>query len=222
MIPPEQSSAFVAAMENVLEVYSWPYNEDYPVICMDEKPVQFFADTRKGFRSRRNAAGYYDHEYIKNGNGCIFMFTEPLQGWRYADAQEHRTKIDWAKQIAWLVEDQYPRAKKIVLVMDNLNIHSVASLYDAFEPKRAFEIANRLEIHYTPKHGSWLNIAEIELSALGRQCLESRRIASLELLRKELKFWFVDRNKKQRGIDWHFTTDDARIKLKRLYPIVNF
>lgn len=222
VIPPKQSAAFVAAMENVLEVYSRPYHEDYPVICMDEKPVQFFADTRKGFQSRRNAAGYYDHEYIKNGNGCIFMFTEPLQGWRYADAQERRTKMDWAKQIAWLVEEQYPRAKKIVLVMDNLSTHSASALYEAFEPKRAFGIANRLEIHYTPKHGSWLNIAEIELSALGRQCLGSRRIASLELLQNELKPWFVDRNKKQRGIDWQFTTDDARTKLKHLYSIVNF
>lgn len=208
-------------MENVLEVYSRPYNEEYPVVCMDEKPVQFFADARKGFKSPKSGTEYYDNDYIRNGTSCIFIFTEPLNGWRYADAQERRTKIDWAKQIAWLLDEQYPVAKKVVLVMDNLNTHSVSSLYETFEPKRAFKLASRLEIHYTPKHGSWLNIAEIELSALGRQCLGTRRISSLDVLQNELKPWCKNRNEQQRGVNWQFTTDDARIKLKHLYPIIN-
>lgn len=207
-------------MENVLDVYSRLYNEDYPVVCMDEKPVQFFDDARKGFKSK-NCVEHYDNDYIRNGTACIFIFTEPLSGWRYADAQERRTKIDWAKQIAWLMEEQYPNAKKVLLVMDNLNTHSISSLYEAFEPKRAFEIANRLEIHYTPKHGSWLNIAEIELSALGRQCLAKRRIPNLDILQNELKSWFQSRNIRQSGVDWQFTTNDARVKLKHLYPIIN-
>ncbi len=211
----------MAALENVLEVYSRPYNEEYPVVCMDEKPVQFFADARKGFKSQKSGTEYYDNDYIRNGTGCIFIFTEPLNGWRYADAQERRTKIDWAKQIAWLLEEQYPAAKKVVLVMDNLNTHSVSSLYETFEPQRAFELASRLEIHYTPKHGSWLNIAEIELSALGRQCLGTRRIPMLDVLQNELKPWCKNRNEQQHGVNWQFTTNDARIKLKHLYPIIN-
>jgi hypothetical protein len=167
-------------LEDVLDVYSRPYAEAYPVICMDEKPVQFFADERKGFRSSKTATEYYDNEYIRNGTGSIFLFTEPLNGWRYADAQERRTRVEWAHQIDWLLTAQYPNAEKILLVMDNLNMHSIASLYETFEPQKAFTMASRLEIHYTPKHGSWLNIAEIELSALGRQCLGTRRIPDLE------------------------------------------
>ncbi|MCE5197327.1 MAG: IS630 family transposase [Negativicutes bacterium] len=160
-----------------------------------------------------------DNEYIRKGTCSIFLFTEPLNGWRYADANEHRTKIDWAFQIKWLVE-QYPTAEKIVLIMDNLNTHNTSSLYEAFTPEEALRIAKRLEIHYTPKHGSWLNIAEIELSALGRQCLGKRRIDNLQTLNHELKAWYVDRNLKQKSVDWQFTTDAARTKLKRLYPIV--
>lgn len=142
-------------MEDVLDVYSRPYDAFHPVICMDEKPIQFFADARKGFRSSKDGTEYYGNEYIRNGTGSIFLFTEPLNGWRYADAQERRTKIDWARQIDWLLTKQYPNADKIVLVMDNLNTHSIASLYEAFNPHKAFALASRLEIHYTPKHGSW-------------------------------------------------------------------
>ena len=218
-IPPKQNAAFVAAMEDVLSLYSRPYNEKYPVVCMDEKPIQFFADSRKGFKSKKGIE-YYDTEYIRNGTGSIFIFTEPLNGWRYANAQERRTKTDWAKQLAYLLDKEYPTAKKVVLVMDNLNTHSISSLYETFEPKRAFELASRLEIHYTPKHGSWLNIAEIELSALGRQCLKNRRISTLAALQEELKFWYKNRNDKQCGVDWQFTADDARAKLKHLYPII--
>ena len=219
-IPPKQNAAFVAAMEDVLDVYSRPYDNSCPVVCMDEKPVQFFDNARKGFRSK-SGIEYYDNDYIRNGTGCIFLFTEPLNGWRYADAQERRTKIDWAHQIDWLLTEEYPNAKKILLVMDNLNTHSIASLYEAFEPQKAFSLASRLEIHYTPKHGSWLNIAEIELSALGRQCQNNRRIPDLEILREELKSWYQSRNQNQRGVDWRFTTADARIKLKHLYPVIN-
>jgi hypothetical protein len=207
-------------MEDVLSVYARPDDEAYPVICMDEKPIQLFANARKSLRSRDRRIEYEDSEYIRNGTACIFMFTEPLNGWRFADAQEHRTREDWAKQIKWLVDEQYPDAKRIVLVMDNLNTHSIASLYQTFSPKEAFRLASKLEIHYTPKHGSWLDIAEIELSALGRQCIGKNRIPDLETLRSLIQPWCIDRNKKQRGVSWQFTTEDARIKLARLYPII--
>ena len=220
-IPPDQSAAFVAAMEDVLSVYARPYDEDFPVICMDEKPVQLFANARKSLRSADGRIEYEDNEYIRNGTASIFMFTEPLCGWRIADAQEHRTREDWARQIKWLLDEQYPDATKVVLVMDNLNTHSIASLYQTFPPEEAFHLANRLEVHYTPKHGSWLNIAEIELSALARQCIGKNRIPDLATLRNMLQPWYNDRNKKQRGVIWHFTAEDARIKLKRLYPTIN-
>jgi hypothetical protein len=151
----------------------------------------------------------------------VSLFTEPLNGWRYADAQERRTRIDWAKQIEWLLCTQYRDSEKVVLVMDNLNTHSIASLYETFPPEKAFKLANRLEIHHTPKHGSWLNIAEIELSALGRQCIGTNRIPTIKALQSLLTSWMVDRNMKQRGVDWQFTASDARIKLKNLYPVIN-
>ena len=207
-------------MEDVLSVYSRPYDEKKPVVCMDEKPVQFFADFRKGFRSRKNGVQYEDYQYIRNGTACIFLFTEPLAGWRYADAQERRTREDWARQIDWLLTKQYPDADKVVLVMDNLNTHNIASLYATFEPRHARELAERLEIHYIPKHGSQLDIAEIELSTLGRQCIANNRIPNLEVLRNLLKPWAVGRNAAQKGVDWHFTAEEARIKLKHLYPTI--
>jgi len=148
------------------------------------------------------------------------MFTEPLAGWRYTDAQEQRTKVDWAKQIKWLLTEQYPNAKKVILVNDNLNTHNTSSLYEAFAPSEAFALAQRLEIHYTPKHGSWLNIAEIELSALGRQCLGKRRISNLVDLNSEMASWHCKRNAGQKSVDWQFTKSDARTKLKRLYPVI--
>ena len=207
-------------MEDVLSVYARPYDSEYPVVCMDEKPLQLLADSRSRISISQKHPERYDSEYVRKGTCSIFLFTEPLNGWRYAQAQEQRTKIDWAYQIKWLLNDQYPLAKKVVLVMDNLNTHNASSLYQAFEAEEAFALAQRLEIHHTPKHGSWLDIAEIELSALGRQCLGSRRIDCLKTLNEELLAWYVDRNSKQTGVDWQFSTDDARMKLKRLYPII--
>ena len=209
-------------MEEVLAVYSRSYDEQYPVICMDEKPLQLLAEARNKINMTIGQVERIDNEYIRKGTCSIFLFTEPLNGWRYASAYEHRTRIEWALEIKWLLTDQYPLVEKVVLVIDNLNTHNIASLYEAFDPKEAFSYAKRLEIHYTPKHGSWLNIAEIELSALGRQCLGSRRISTLEELNEELTSWYVDRNQKQKGVDWQFTTIDARRKLKRLYPVIKY
>lgn len=207
-------------MEDVLDVYSWKYNATRPVVCMDEKPLQLLCDARRRIRMEPGKLERIDNEYIRGGTCSIFLFTEPLNAWRHADARERRTKVDWANQIKWLLTEQYPNAEKVVLVMDNLNTHTVSALYEAFPPDEAFALAHRLEIHYTPKHGSWLNIAEIELSALSQQCLAKRRIDSLETLNGELSAWHRDRNRSQRGVDWHFTTADARIKLKRLYPVI--
>jgi len=207
-------------MEDVLEVYARPYNPQKPVICMDEKPYQLIDHAREPLPMRPGSIEKVDSEYVRNGTCSIFIFTEPLGGWRETDALPRRTKIDWANKIKWLLDEQYPEAEKVVLVMDNLNTHSISSLYEAFPPEEAFRFAQRLEIHYTPKHGSWLNIAECELSSLAAQCLGSRRIANIELLNQELKAWHTQRNRSQKGVDWQFTTADARIKLKHLYPII--
>jgi hypothetical protein len=217
-IPPEQNAAFVAAMEDVLEVYARPYNPDRPVVCMDEKPYQLLGDVRESLPMKQGKVEKVDCEYIREGTCSIFIFTEPLAGWRYAEAFPHRTKKDWAHRVKWILDTRYADAEKVVLVMDNLNTHVTSSLYEAFHPEEAFRLAQRLEIHHTPKHGSWLDIAEIELSALASQCLGERRISSIEALNKELAAWEIKRNTAQKGVDWHFTTTDARTKLKRLYP----
>lgn len=204
-------------MEDILDLYQQPYDEAYPVICMDEKPYQLLDESRESIPMKPGKPQRQDGEYIRNGSCSIFIFTEPLAGWRHVTACERRTRIDWANQIRELLEIHYPNVPKIRLVMDNLNTHSTASLYEAFPPETARNLAKRLEIHYTPKHGSWLNIAEIELSVLSGQCL-NRRVATIESLRAELSAWENTRNLNQKGVDWQFTTDDARIKLKRLYP----
>ena len=209
-------------MEDVLEVYSRPYDETLPVICMDEKPVQLLAQAREGFTSNSTGIRYEDHEYIRNGTCSIFLFTEPLAGWRHAEAKQQRTRKDWAERIKWLLDERYPNVQCVILVCDNLNTHNIASLYEAFEPEEALRLAKRLEIHHTPKHGSWLNIAEIELSALGNQCLYKRRISSVENLNEELLSWNTERNAGQKSVNWQFKTADARTKLKHLYPILNF
>lgn len=217
MIPPKQNAAFVACMEDILDLYQQPYDPEYPVICMDEKPYQLLGETRQPIPMKRGRPKRQDDEYIRNGTCCIFLFTEALTGWRHTSPQEHRTKVDWAHQIRHLLEVEYPECSKVRLVMDNLNTHSISSLYEAFPPEIARSLVKRLEIHHTPKHGSWLNIAEIELSAMTKQCLE-RRIDSITSLDHELTSWETARNSLQKGVDWQFTTPDARIKLKRLYP----
>lgn len=208
-------------MEDVLEVYMKPFNEAFPVICMDERPQQLLGEARCPMAGRPGRPKRIDHEYVRQGTCSIFLFCEPLGSWRHAVACGRRTKKDWAHQVRWLLDDCYPDAERVVLVMDNLNTHNISSLYETFAPEKALLLAKRLEIHYTPKHGSWLNIAEIELSSLTRQCLGKRRIETMSELNEELDSWYHDRNAKQKGVDWQFTTEDARIKLKRLYPIID-
>lgn len=207
----------MAAMEDILDVYLRPYDPNRPVVCMDETSKQLIADIRIPIAAKPGHPQRYDVEYKRCGVTNVFMFTEPLGQWRRVSVTNYRKRLDWAEQIRILLEEDYPDAEVVVLVMDNLNTHSIGSLYKAFEPAKARELARRLEIHYTPKHGSWLNIAETELSVLSRQCL-NQRIESFELLESECCSWNVERNGLQKGVDWQFTTTDARIKLKRLYP----
>ena len=216
-IPPEHSAEFVAAMEDVLEVYCRPYDPARPVVCMDETSKQLVAEVRPPIAPAPGQCERYDVEYERCGVAEVFLFTEPLAGWRRTAVTAHRARLDWAGQMRHLLEVDYPRAEAVVLVMDNLNTHHPASLYEAFEPAVARSLAQRLEIHHTPKHGSWLNIAEIELGVLVRQCLD-RRMDRVEGLQTECSAWDRDRNEQQKGVDWQFTTADARIKLKRLYP----
>lgn len=217
MIPPKHNAAFVACMEDVLDLYSQPYDPDYPVICMDEKPYQLLGESRKPIAMKPGRPQKRDDEYVRHGTCSIFVFSEPLAGWRHVDAQDHRTKVDWAFQVRYLLDDVYPDCSKVRLVMDNLNTHSISSLYEAFPPETARRLAKRLEIHFSPKHGSWLNIAEIELSTMSMQCLD-RRICDITSLNEQLSVWESDRNKIQKGVDWQFTNADARIKLRHLYP----
>ena len=217
VIPPEQSGEFVAHLEEVLELYHLPYTPDIPLVCMDEQPVQRIKETRQPLPAAPGKPEKVDYEYERNGTANIFMFTEPLNGTRHVHVTAHRTAVDWAHEIRDLLEVDYPEAERVRLVCDNLNTHGIGSLYEAFPPEKARELVNRLEIHYTPKHGSWLNIAEIELSALTGQCLD-RRIPDIETLRNETRAWEKRRNARQKGVDWQFTTQNARIKLKRLYP----
>lgn len=204
-------------MEDVLAVYARPFDPAVPVVCMDEKPYQLLDHARDPVPATPGHDLKIDSEYVRCGTCSIFVWVEPLAGYRRVTAREHRTRLDWAAEVDRLLTHDYPKAEKVVLVMDNLNTHSIGSLYEAFEPAKAFTLAQRLEIHHTPKHGSWLNIAEIELSALTRQCLD-RRVADLDILNGELAAWQNAVNANQRQVDWQFTTTDARIKLKHLYP----
>jgi len=205
-------------MEDVLEVYARPWDPDVPVVCMDEKPYQLLGHVREPVPA---APGGHDRledsEYTREGTCSIFCWVQPLAGWRHVDAQPRRTKVDWAHQVRRLLTVDFPDATKVVLVMDNLNTHNTSSLYEAFPPDQALPLARRLEIHHTPKHGSWLDVAEIELSALTRQCLD-RRIDDLDTLNTELAAWQAATNADQRQVQWHFTTTDARVKLRHLYP----
>jgi hypothetical protein len=206
-------------MEDVLEVYHRPYDPSVPVICMDEKPYQLLGHARDPIPATPGHDRKEDSEYVRRGTCSIFVWIEPLAGRRRVDARLQRTRLDWAAEIEQLLTLDYPNADRIVLVMDNLNTHTLGSLYEAFEPQKARALASRLEMHYTPKHGSWLNIAEIELAALTRQCL-NRRIDDLHVLNTELAAWQHATNENQRQVDWQFTTADARVKLRHLYPCV--
>ena len=217
-IPPTRSAEFVAPMEDVLDVYERPYDPARPQVCLDETSKQLIGEAREPLPVTPGRPGRYDSEYVRNGTANLFVATEPLAGWRHVAVTDARKRTDFAAFVRDLVDGRYKDAVKVVLVMDNLNTHSVASLYEAFPPAEARRIADRLEIHYTPKHGSWLNMAEIELSVLGRQCLD-RRIADKTTLVSEVAAWESARNAAGTTIDWRFTTSDARIKLKRLSPI---
>jgi hypothetical protein len=217
VIPPEKNGEYVARMEDVLAVYERPYDPNAPVVCMDEQPVQLIQETRAPIPAASGRPRRFDYEYKRNGTANIFMFAEPRAGWREVSVTEQRTKIDWAHRVRDLLEGTYPDAAKVTLVMDNLNTHTVGSLYEAFPPSEARRLADRLEIHYTPKHGSWLNIAENELSALSKQCL-SRRIGTIKQLRKQVAAWECDRNAATVRVNWRFTIDRARERLRRVYP----
>ena len=214
-------------MEDVLEVYHRPYEDNEVLVCLDETSKQQVKETRLPRPPRPGSALAYDYEYERNGVSNLFMLFAPLEGWRRVGVTDRRTKVDWAHQVKKLVDEDYPDKDRIVLVMDNpvsstgqaLNTHHPASLYEAFEPMEARRIAERLEIHYTPKHGSWLNMAEIEIGVLARQCLD-RRIPDQAVLRREVDAWQNQRNRDMVRVDWRFTTDDARIKLKSLYPAI--
>ena len=206
-------------MEDVLEVYQRPFDPTRPVICMDEQPIHLHDEVREPIPAQPGRPEKYDFEYKRNGVVNGFMFTEPLGQWRRVTVTETRTKKDWAYQVQHLPEVDYPDAEKVLLVCDNLNTHVPGAFYETFPPTIAHALLSRLEFHPTPKHGSWLNIAEIELSALTRQCLK-RRISTIEALRAETSAWNRKRNQAQKGVDWQFTTEDARVRLKRLYPVI--
>ncbi len=206
-------------MEDVLEVYHRSYGENEVLVCLDETSKQLVQETRQPRPARPGAVMAYDYEYQRNGVSNLFMLFAPLEGWRRVEVTERRTKVDWARVVRKLVDEDYADRERIVLVMDNLNTHHPASFYEAFEPAEALRIARRLEIHYTPKNWSWLNIAEIELGVLARQCLD-RRIPSQEILEQETSAWQEKRNREGIRVDWRFTTEDARVKLKSLYPSI--
>jgi hypothetical protein len=216
-IPPKQSAEFVFHMEDVLEVYHRPYDPKRPVLCIDETFKQLIGETRTPLPPRPGMVERYDHEYVRNGVASLFLACEPLAGWRHVAITEHRGRVDWAGFIRSLLDGRYAQAERVVLVMDQLNTHALASLYETFPPDDAKRLAERIELHHTPKHGSWLNIAEIELSALGRQCL-ARRIAHQASLRRKVEQWEQQRNAAVTKVDWQFTTAQARVKLRSLYP----
>ena len=217
VIPPQANAAFVCQMELILDIYHEPYDPLYPVICFDESSKQLLKEKRLPLATAPGQVQRYDYEYERNGTRNLFMFTEPLRGWRYVKVTARRAKQDWAECMRQLVDDFYPQARRVRVIQDNLNTHTLASLYTTFPPAEAKRICDRLELHFTPKHGSWLNIAEIEFSVLARQCL-NQRIADEAQLRAEITAWMKTRNTLTKRVDWRFTTAQARTKLKRLYP----
>jgi hypothetical protein len=218
VIPPEADAEFAASMEEVLDVYARPYDSRYPVLCMDEQPIQLLKETRKPIAGTKEHPRRVDYEYERAGTASIFMFGEALSGWRQVSVRDRRTKVDWAQEVEELLRTRYASAAKVILVCDNLNTHTKGAFYEAFEPEKARLLVRRLEFCHTPKHGSWLNIAENELSSMTRQCVIGRRFATVEELREETRAWHDHSNARQRGVDWQFKVDDARVKLKSVYP----
>ena len=218
VIPPQADAEFVASMEEVLDTYEKPYDPACPVLCMDEQPVQLVKETRRPIPATKRHAKRIDYEYERAGTASIFMFTEPLSGWREATARASKTKTDWAVEVARLLEGRYSKCPAVILVCDNLNTHTIGAFYEAFPPKRARALVRRIRFCHTPKHGSWLNIAENELSSLTRQCVSGRRFGALTTLQSEIAAWSTDVNNTQRGVDWQMQISDARCKLKSLYP----
>ena len=216
-IPPEADAQFVCAMENVLAVYTRPYDPKRPVVCFDEKSKQLVGEICQPIPAAGGEVERHDYEYVRNGTANLFMMVGPLRGWRHVSVTTRRTKLDFARQMKELVDVHYPQATKITLVMDNLNTHRMSCLYEAFTPEEARRIIEKIEVVHTPKHGSWLNMAECELSVLEKQCL-GERIGDERALRERINVWNVDRNHRSKKIDWQFQTANARIKLRRLYP----
>ena len=217
MIPPKHNGGFVACMEDVLEVYRRPYDGRHPVVCMDEQPVQLVKETRRPVPAAPGRRQRIDYEYERAGTASVFLFTAPLARWRRTNVRPRRTAIDWAEEMRRLLDEDWPEAEKVIVVCDNLNTHTIGAFYEAFEPTEARRLVERLELHPTPKHGSWLNVAECELSVLSRQCLRVR-LGTIATLKRRVTLWEQDRNQRQCGVQWQFTTADARIKLRRLYP----
>ena len=209
-------------MEDVLEVYSRPYNPLIPIICMDEQPIQLLKEVREPIPATQNHPTRVDYEYERAGTASIFMFSEPLAGKREVSVRSHRTKVDWAIEMEQLLRTQYANAEKIILVCDNLNTHTRGAFYQAFPAEKAREIVQKIEFHYTPKHGSWLNVAECELSAMTSQCVKNRRFATIRLLMQETQEWAKKTNQKQRSVNWQFSIEKARNKLKSVYPKIEF
>ena len=218
VIPPEADAAFVAGMEAVLDTYAQPYDPACPVLCMDEQPVQLLKETRTPIEATTDHGRRIDYEYERAGTANIFMFTEPLAGWREVSVRDTRTKADWAVEMAGLLEGRYAACAKVIVVCDNLNTHTPSAFYEVFEPERARRLVRRLALVHTPKHGSWLNIAENELSAMTRQCVSGRRFGDVDTLRIETAAWSTDVNRRQKGVDWQMQIDDARTKLASVYP----
>ena len=218
VIPPTADAEFVAQMEEVLDTYAKPYDPDCPVICMDEQPVQLHRETRTPLPATAQHGKRVDYEYERAGVASIFMMTEPLAGWREVSVRPRRTKIDWAIEMAQLLEGRYAGCEQVVLVCDQLNTHTKGAFYEAFEPERARQLVRRIRFCHTPKHGSWLNIAENELSSLTRQCVSSRRFGNIETLRDETAAWSTDVNSTQRGVNWQMKIANARCKLISVYP----
>jgi hypothetical protein len=218
VIPPKADAEFAASMEQVLDVYARPYDPEHPVLCMDEQPIQLLRETRVPIAGTKAHPRRVDYEYERAGTASIFMFTEPLSGWRFVSVRDRRTKADWAQELEQLLATRYASARKVMLVCDNLNTHTKGAFYGTFEPEKARLLVRRLEFCHTPKHGSWLNIAENELSSMTRQCVAGRRFATVDELRDQTTAWHEYNNARQRGVDWQFKVSDARVKLKSIYP----